>query len=109
MKYSTFPKKTNNDEITRADTPEIKSRKYDNNNNNNFNLLVNETKFSEFETKLISLEQQNHFLIEKIKNNERNFELQLNRIALSNEGERDNRMKIEKFVNMLNEQVCLII
>ena len=107
LKYSTFPRKTNNDELTRADTPEIKSRKYDSNNNNKFNLLVNETKFSEFETKLSSLEQQNQFLIEKLKNNERNFELQLNRIALTNDGERDNRIKIEKFVNMLNEQVSL--
>ncbi len=60
---------------------------------------------SELETKLLALEQQNFFLVEKIKNNEKNFELQLNRIALSNEGEKENRLRIEKFMSILNEQV----
>ena len=93
---------------TREDTPEIKSRRNDNYNNSNFNLLVSETKMSELETKLLALEQQNHFLIEKVKNNEKNFELQLNRIAITNEGEKESRMKIERYINILNNQVIFL-
>ena len=60
---------------------------------------------NELETKLMALEQQNHFLIEKIKTNERNFEVQMSRVAISAESERESRMRIEKFISMLNDQV----
>ena len=106
IKNNTVPRKIQTDDLTtRSDTPEIKSRRNDNYNNSNFNLLVNETKMSELETKLLALEQQNQFLIEKVKNNEKNFEIQLNRIVINNEGEKESRMKIEKYINILNNQV----
>jgi hypothetical protein len=106
IKSGSAPKKQQNeDQPTRAETAEIKSRKPENYNNTNFNMLVNETKLNDLETKLLGLEQQNTFLIEKLKNNEKNFEVQLSRIAMSTEGERESRYRIEKFINMLNEQV----
>ncbi len=75
--------------------------------NTKFGLLANETKISELETKIITLEQGNQFLAEQIRSNERNFEIQLKRLGQQTDMEKDNRQKIERFVGMLTDQVSI--
>ena len=69
--------------------------------------MANQTKMNELEIKLLALEQQNFFLIEKIKNNEKNFEIQMNKMAIYNESEKESRLRVERYFNMLNEQVLI--
>ena len=77
--------------------------------NTKFGHLANETKINELESKILTLEQSNHFLAEQIRTNERNFEIQLKRLGQQSDLEKDNRHKMERFVGMLTDQVSFLL
>ena len=68
------------------------------------NPYVMESKIKDLESKLSSLEQTNQLLLERITNNERNFQIQLKQLQVNNLEERENRYKAEKVINKINEQ-----
>lgn len=73
-------------------------------NNSNFRILSQETKINELETKLIVLEQNNFFLLDQLKNYERNFEIQISKFNQITENERENRERIEKIFTLFSDQ-----
>ena len=68
------------------------------------NPYVMESKIKDLEAKLSNLEQTNQMLIERLNNNERNFQLQLKQIQVSNLEEKENRYKAEKVISSISEQ-----
>lgn len=74
------------------------------NKESNFRILSQETKINELETKLIVLEQNNHFLLDQLKNYERNFEMQISKFSQITESERENRQRIEKIFTIFSDQ-----
>ena len=58
-----------------------------------------DAKIKDLESKLSSLEQTNQLLLERITNNERNFQIQLKQLQVNNLEERENRYKAEKVIN----------
>ena len=63
-----------------------------------------DAKIKDLESKLSSLEQTNQLLLERITNNERNFQIQLKQLQVNNLEERENRYKAEKVINNISEQ-----
>ncbi len=72
--------------------------------NDNFNPFVMDSKIKDLESKLVTLEQANKILIERINTNEKNFIIQLRQLQVNNEEERENRYKAEKALNIISEQ-----
>ena len=72
--------------------------------NDNYNPFVMDSKIKDLESKLVTLEQANKILIERINTNEKNFSLQLRQLQVNNEEERENRYKAEKALNIISEQ-----
>ena len=72
--------------------------------NESVNPYVMDSKIKDLESKLLTLEQANKILIERINNNEKNFATQIKQIEFSNEEERQNRYKAEKALNIISEQ-----
>ena len=68
------------------------------------NPYVMESKIKDLEAKLSNLEQTNQMLIERLNNNERNFQIQLKQIQVSNLEEKENRYKAEKVISSISEQ-----
>ena len=68
------------------------------------NPYVMESKIKDLEAKLSNLEQTNQMLIERLNNNERNFQIQLKQIQVSNLEEKENRYKAEKVISNISEQ-----
>ena len=72
--------------------------------NDNVNPYVMDSKIKELESKLVTLEQANQILIERINTNEKNFALQINKMQVANAEERENRYKAEKAINIISDQ-----
>ena len=72
--------------------------------NENYNPFVMDSKIKDLESKLITLEQANKILVERINNNEKQFAVQLKQIEIINAEERENRYKAEKAMNIISEQ-----
>ena len=72
--------------------------------NESVNPYVMDSKIKDLETKLLTLEQANKILIERINNNEKNFATQIKQIEFNNEEERQNRYRAEKALNIISEQ-----
>ena len=82
---------------------------YINNNNNELapqviNPIVYESKFNDLEAKLITLEQANQILLNRLNDNERNFEVQIKELQLRAAEERENRFKSDKTISIINDQ-----
>jgi hypothetical protein len=71
---------------------------------NSAQLLITDSKINEIETKLISLEQTNSVLREKLFNHERNLELQYKSIQQALIEEKDNRGKFENLLRMITDE-----
>ena len=105
---------TNNNVIQNDNTflPVISNRQNTINNTNiptihNFKgyfPLVIEAKLNDLETKIISLEQTNFILNERLKSNERNFELKIKEMEQINIEERESRVKLEKVFNFISDK-----
>lgn len=72
--------------------------------NDSVNPYVMDSKIKELESKLVTLEQANKILIERINTNEKNFALQINKMQVANAEERENRYKAEKAINIISDQ-----
>ena len=72
--------------------------------NDSVNPYVMDSKIKELESKLVTLEQANQILIERINTNEKNFALQINKMQVANAEERENRYKAEKAINIISDQ-----
>ena len=72
--------------------------------NESYNPYVMDSKIKDLESKLITLEQANKILVERINNNEKQFAVQLKQIEIVNAEERENRYKTEKAMNIISEQ-----
>lgn len=72
--------------------------------NDSVNPYVMDSKIKELESKLVTLEQANKILIERIITNEKNFALQINKMQVANAEERENRYKAEKAINIISDQ-----
>ena len=72
--------------------------------NDSVNPYVMDSKIKELESKLVTLEQANQILIERINTNEKNFALQINKIQVANVEERENRYRAEKAINIISDQ-----
>jgi hypothetical protein len=67
-------------------------------------ILITDSKINDIETKLISLEQTNSVLREKLFNHERNLELQYKSIQQALIEEKDNRGKFENLLRIVTDQ-----
>ena len=72
--------------------------------NDSVNPYVMDSKIKELESKLVTLEQANQILIERINTNEKNFALQINKMQVANAEERENRYRAEKAINIISDQ-----
>ena len=72
--------------------------------NDNLNPFVLDSRMKDLESKLITLEQANKILIERINTNEKNFTVQMKEIEISYQEERENRYKAQKALNIVSEQ-----
>ena len=72
--------------------------------NDSFNPYVMDAKIKDLESKLITIEQANKILLERINENEKNFVTQMKQIEISNIEEKENRYKAEQFMNIISEQ-----
>ena len=80
---------------------------YNNNNDLNpqvINPIVYESKFNDLEAKLITLEQANQILLNRLNENERNFDVQIKELQLRATEERENRYKSDKTISIINDQ-----
>ena len=68
------------------------------------NPYIMDQKIKDLESKLTTMEKTNQILLERINNNERNFQLQLKQLQANNLEERENRFKAEKVINNISEQ-----
>ena len=68
------------------------------------NPYIMDQKIKDLESKLSTMEKTNQILLERINNNERNFQLQLKQLQANNLEERENRYKAEKVINNISEQ-----
>ena len=68
------------------------------------NPYVVDSKIKDLEAKLSTLEQANQILLERINANERNFQIQIKQIQVSNIEEKENRYKAEKVISNISEQ-----
>jgi len=68
------------------------------------NPYVLDAKIKDLESKLLSLEQANQNLIEKLNMNEKNFSSQIKQLQMNNLEEKENRFKAEKVINNISEQ-----
>ena len=68
------------------------------------NPIVYESKFNDLEAKLITLEQANQILLNRLNDNERNFEVQIKELQLRAVEERENRFKSDKTISIINDQ-----
>ena len=68
------------------------------------NPYIMDQRIKDLESKLSTLEQTNQILLDRINNNERNFQLQLKQLQANNLEERENRYKAEKVINNISEQ-----
>ena len=68
------------------------------------NPIVYESKFNDLEAKLITLEQANQILLNRLNDNERNFEVQIKELQLRAAEERENRFKSDKTISIINDQ-----
>ena len=72
--------------------------------NDSVNPYVMDSKIKELESKLVTLEQANQILIERINTNEKNFALQMNKMQVANAEERESRYRAEKAINIMSDQ-----
>ena len=68
------------------------------------NPIVYESKFNDLEAKLITLEQANQILLNRLNENERNFDVQIKELQLRATEERENRYKSDKTISIINDQ-----
>ena len=68
------------------------------------NPYVLDAKIKDLESKLLSLEQANQNLTEKLNMNEKNFSSQIKQLQMNNLEEKENRFKAEKVINNISEQ-----
>ena len=84
---------------------------YNNNNDLNpqvINPIVYESKFNDLEAKLITLEQANQILLNRLNENERNFDVQIKELQLRATEERENRYKSDKTISIINDQIIYL-
>ena len=72
--------------------------------NDGLNPFVIDSKIKDLESKLVTLEQANKILVERINVNEKNFSVQLKQLEVNNLEERENRYKAQKTMNIISEQ-----
>ena len=72
--------------------------------NDGLNPFVIDSKIKDLESKLITLEQANKILVERINTHEKNFIVQLKQLEVNNQEERENRYKTQKTMNIISEQ-----
>ena len=73
-------------------------------NTNNSSAYTLETRINELETKLLVLEQQNNKLMNKLYNNQNNYEAKFKKLELNSLEEQNNRFKTEKAMAILTEK-----
>ena len=85
-------------------TPQINSSFSGGGGNNGFNPFVINSKIKDLESKIITLEETNKILVDRINIAEKLFSVQLNQLELNNQQEKENNYKTKKIMNIISEQ-----
>ena len=92
-------------------TPEFKTSRPPSNNNfsntGRLNPIIYDNRMQDLEAKLQTLEQANQILLSRLNANERNFDEQIKELQLRAFEERDNRIKSDKTISLINDQNIL--
>ena len=92
-------------------TPEFKTTRPPSNNHfsntGRLNPIIYDNRMQDLEAKLQTLEQANQILLSRLNANERNFDEQIKELQLRAFEERDNRIKSDKTISLINDQNIL--
>ena len=76
-------------------------------NTEKLNPIIYDNRMQDLEAKLQTLEQANQILLSRLNANERNFDEQIKELQLRAFEERDNRIKSDKTISLINDQNIL--